>query len=171
MAPHRLRQFKLRNDLDFVTKLRGVLGLCVDPPAHAIALSVDEKPQIQALGRTRPGLRTKKGRAGTMTRHDKRNGTATLFAALDVPEGKIIGRCIPRHRRREFIRFLNTIEREVPAGKDRSRPPRQRRRPQAPQGARLARPPSALFVPLCADHLLVAERGRGHLSQAAEAPP
>jgi transposase len=117
LAPHRVRQFKLSNDPEFVAKLRDVVGLYVDPPAHAIVLSVDEKSQIQALDRTQPGLPMKKGRAGTMTHDYKRNGTTTLFAALDVLDGKVIGRCMQRHRHQEFIRFLNTIEREVPPGK------------------------------------------------------
>jgi transposase len=117
LQPHRVRQFKLSNDPDFVAKLRDVVGLYVDPPAHAIVLSLDEKSQIQALDRTQPGLPMKKGRAGTMTHDYKRNGTTTLFAALDVLEGKVIGRCMQRHRHQEFIRFLNTIECEVPAGK------------------------------------------------------
>jgi transposase len=94
-----------------------IVGLYVDPPAHAVALSVDEKSQIQALDRTQPGLPLKKGRAGTMTHDYKRNGTTTLFAAFDVLEGKVIGRCMQRHRHQEFIRFLNAVEREVPAGK------------------------------------------------------
>ncbi len=117
LQPHRVRQFKLSNDPEFVSKLRDVVGLYVDPPAHAIVLSVDEKAQIQALDRTQPGLPMKKGRSGTMTHDYKRNGTTTLFAALDVLEGKVIGRCMQRHRHQEFIRFLNAIEREVPAGK------------------------------------------------------
>ncbi len=117
LAPHRVRRFKLSNDPDIVAKLRDVVGLYVDPPAHAIGLSVDEKSQIQALDRTQPGLLMKKGRAGTMTHDYKRNGTTTLFAALDVLEGKVIARCMQRHRHQEFIRFLNAIEREVPAGK------------------------------------------------------
>jgi len=89
----------------------------VDPPAHAVVLSVDEKSQIQALDRTQPGLPMKKGRCGTMTHDYKRHGTTTLFAVLNVLEGKIIGRCMQRHRHQEFIRFLNTIEAEIPAGK------------------------------------------------------
>ena len=117
LQPHRMRQFKLSNDPNFVEKLRDVVGLYVDPPAHAIVLSSDEKSQIQALDRTQPGLPMKKGRAGTMTHDYKRLGTTTLFAALDVLEGKVIGRCMQRHRHQEFIRFLNTIEAEVPAGK------------------------------------------------------
>ena len=116
LQPHRVRQFKLSNDPDFVTKLRDVVGLYVDPPAHAIVLSVDEKSQIQALDRTQPGLPLKKGRAGNMTHDYKRHGTTTLFAALNVLDGTVIGRNMQRHRHQEFIRFLNAIEAEVPAG-------------------------------------------------------
>jgi transposase len=117
LQPHRVRQFKLSTDPDFVPKLRDVVGLYVDPPAHAIVLSVDEKSQIQALDRTQPGLPLKRGRAGTMTHDYKRNGTTTLFAALNVLDGKVIGRCMQRHRHQEFIRFLNAVEAEVPVGK------------------------------------------------------
>src|SRR5476651_397285 len=117
LQPHRCRQFKLSNDPDFVAKLRDVVGLYVDPPAHAIVLSVDEKSQIQALDRTQPGLPLKKGRAGTMTHDYKRHGTTTLFAALNVLDGTVIGRNMQRHRHQEFIRFLNVIEKQVPAGK------------------------------------------------------
>jgi transposase len=117
LQPHRVRQFKLSTDPQFAAKLHDIVGLYVDPPAHAIVLSVDEKSQIQALDRTQPGLPLKKGRAGTMTHDYKRNGTTTLFAALDVLDGKVIGRCMQRHRHQEFIRFLNAIEREVPAGR------------------------------------------------------
>lgn len=117
LQPHRCRQFKLSNDPNFVPKLRDVVGLYVDPPAHAIVLSVDEKSQIQALDRTQPGLPLKKGRLGTMTHDYKRHGTTTLFAALNVLDGTVIGRNMQRHRHQEFIRFLNAIEAEVPAGK------------------------------------------------------
>ncbi len=117
LQPHRVRQFKLSNDPDFVGKLRDIVGLYVDPPAHAVVLSVDEKSQIQALDRTQPGLPLKKGRAGTMTHDYKRNGTTTLFAAMNVLDGTVIGRNMQRHRHQEFIRFLNAVEREVPAGK------------------------------------------------------
>ena len=117
LAPHRVRRFKLSNDPEFVPKLRDIVGLYVDPPAHAVVLSVDEKSQIQALDRTQPGLPLKKGRAGTMTHDYKRNGTTTLFAALNVLDGSVIGQCMQRHRHQEFIRFLNRIERDVPAGK------------------------------------------------------
>ena len=117
LQPHRIRTFKLSTDPAFATKLRDVVGLYVDPPAHAIVLSIDEKSQIQALDRTQPGLPIKKGRAGTMTHDYKRNGTTTLFAALNVLDGSVIGQCMQRHRHQEFIRFLNRIERDVPAGK------------------------------------------------------
>jgi len=117
LQPHKVRQFKLSTDPKFVEKLRDIVGLYVDPPAHAIVLSLDEKSQIQALDRTQPGLPMKKGRAGTMTHDYKRNGTTTLFAALDVLEGKVIGRCMQRHRHEEFIRFLNVIDAKVPAKK------------------------------------------------------
>jgi transposase len=117
LAPHRFRRFKLSNDPQFTTKLRDIVGLYVDPPSHAIVLSFDEKSQIQALDRTQPGLPMKKGRLGTLTHDYKRHGTTTLFAALDVLEGKVIGRCMQRHRHQEFIRFLNLVEAEVPAGK------------------------------------------------------
>lgn len=117
LAPHRWRTFKLSNDKAFVEKLHDVVGLYVSPPAHAIILSVDEKSQIQALDRTQPGLPLKQGRAGTMTHDYKRNGTTTLFAALNVLDGSVIGQNMQRHRHQEFIRFLNTIEAQIPAGK------------------------------------------------------
>ncbi len=117
LAPHRWRTFKLSKDPAFAEKLYDVVGLYVDPPAHAVVLSVDEKSQIQALDRTQPGLPIKKGRAGTMTHDYKRNGTTTLFAALNVLDGTVMGRNMQRHRHQEFIRFLNALEREIPAGK------------------------------------------------------
>ena len=117
LQPHRVQQFKLSNDPKFIDKLRDVVGLYVDPPAHAVVLSVDEKSQIQALDRTQPGLPMKPGRAGTMTYDYKRHGTTTLFAALNILDGTVIGRNMQRHRHQEFIRFLNTIEEQVPVGK------------------------------------------------------
>ena len=117
LAPHRIRTFKLSNDPQFAEKLKDVIGLYVDPPAHAVVLSVDEKSQIQALDRTQPGLPMKPGRAGTMTHDYKRNGTTTLFAALNVLDGAIIGRNMKRHRHQEFIRFLNEVDAQVPKQK------------------------------------------------------
>jgi transposase len=117
LQPHRIRTFKRSNDPEFAGKLEDIVGLYVDPPKHAIVLSVDEKSQIQALDRTQPGLPLKPGKAGTLTHDYKRNGTTTLFAALDVLGGTVISRCMQRHRHQEFIRFLNAVERQVPAGK------------------------------------------------------
>jgi transposase len=117
LQPHRIRTFKRSRDPAFADKLRDIVGLYMDPPAHAIVLSIDEKSQIQALDRSQPGLPLKPGKCGTMTHDYKRHGTTTLFAALNVLDGTVIGRCMQRHRHQEFIRFLNAIEREVPAGK------------------------------------------------------
>jgi transposase len=117
LQPHRVKQFKLSTDPRFVAKLRDIVGLYVDPPAHTVVLSVDEKSQIQALDRTQPGLPMKPGRAGTMTHDYKRHGTTTLFAALNVLDGTVIGRNMQRHRHQEFIRFLNTVEAQVPRRK------------------------------------------------------
>ena len=117
LQPHRIRTFKRSRDPSFTAKLIDIVGLYVDPPAHAVVLSVDEKSQIQALDRTQPGLPLKLGRCQTMTHDYKRHGTTTLFAALSVLDGTVIGRCMQRHRHGEFIRFLNAVEREVPAGK------------------------------------------------------
>ncbi len=117
LAPHRWRQFKLSTDPAFVEKLHDIVGLYVSPPAHAVVLSIDEKSQIQALDRTQPGLPLKRGRGGTMTHDYKRNGTTTLFAALNVLDGTVLGQNMQRHRHQEFIRFLNQIERTIPAGK------------------------------------------------------
>ncbi len=108
--------FKLSNDKRFEEKLVDVVGLYLNPPDKAVVLCADEKSQIQALDRTQPSLPMKPGRAGTMTHDYKRNGTTTLFAALDVLTGKVIGQCLPRHRNGEFLRFLRTIDRQVPKG-------------------------------------------------------
>lgn len=115
LKPHLVRTFKVSNDPRFVEKLIDVVGLYLDPPERAIVFCVDEKSQIQALDRTQPGLPLKKGRCGTMTHDYKRNGTTTLFAALNVTEGKLIGACMPRHRHQEFIKFLRLIDKNTPA--------------------------------------------------------
>src|SRR6202047_1289945 len=117
LKPHLVKSFKVSTDPNFAVKVEDIIGLYLDPPERALVLAIDEKSQIQALDRTQPGLPLKKGRAGTMTHDYKRNGTTTPFAAFDVLEGKVIGRCMQRHRHQEFIRFLNAVEREVPAGK------------------------------------------------------
>jgi transposase len=113
LKPHLVRRFKISNDPQFEEKVTDVVGLYMNPPDRALVLCVDEKSQIQALDRTQPGLPLKKGRAATMTHDYKRNGTTTLFAALDVKSGLVIGECQPRHRAKEFIRFLKRIDRCV----------------------------------------------------------
>ena len=113
LKPHLVATFKLSNDPQFAEKIEDVVGLYLNPPERAIVLSVDEKSQIQALDRTQPGLPMKKGRAGTMTHDYKRHGTTTLFAALNVLDGKVIGQCMQKHRHQEFIRFLNRINRDT----------------------------------------------------------
>ncbi len=118
LKPHLVRTFKVSNDPKFVEKLEDVVGLYMNPPEHALVLSVDEKSQIQALDRTQPGLPLKKGRCGTMTHDYKRNGTTTLFAALNTLDGTVISKCMPRHRHQEFLKFLKLIDKETPKDKD-----------------------------------------------------
>ena len=113
LKPHLARTFKVSNDPDFAKKVADIVGLYLDPPEKALVLAVDEKSQIQALDRTQPGLPMKKGRAGTMTHDYKRHGTTTLFAALNVATGKVLGECLPRHRAKEFLMFLKKIDRET----------------------------------------------------------
>jgi len=114
IKPHLTKTFKLSRDPRFLEKLTDVVGLYLSPPDKVIVLCVDEKTQIQALNRTQPGLPLKKGRCGTMTHDYKRNGTTTLFAALDLLQGKVIGDCYKRHRHQEFLKFLRRIDREFP---------------------------------------------------------
>jgi hypothetical protein len=115
LAPHRTRAFKLSNDFLFPEKLTDVVGLYLNPPEKALVLCVDEKSQIQALDRTQPSLPMKRGRAGTMTHEYKSNGTTTLFAALSTLDGSVVVQCLPRHRHQEFLTFLRTLDRELPA--------------------------------------------------------
>ena len=117
LKPHRIKTFKLSNDKHFIEKLNDIVGLYLSPPEHAIVLSCDEKSQIQALDRTQPGLPLKKGRCGTMTHDYKRNGTTTLFAALNTLNGKVIGTCMQRHRHQEWIKFLRLIDQGTPPDK------------------------------------------------------
>jgi transposase len=118
LKPSQVQTFKLSRDPHFVEKLLDVVGLYLHPPDHALVLCCDEKSQIQALDRTQPGLPLKKGRCGTMTHDYKRNGTTTLFAALELAEGKLIGTCMSRHRHQEWIKFLKQIDQETPDGLD-----------------------------------------------------
>lgn len=114
LKPHRVKSFKLSRDARFLEKLTDVVGLYLNPPQQALVLCVDEKSQIQALDRTQPGLPLKKGRCGTMTHDYKRNGTTTLFAALEVLQGKVVGQCYKRHRHQEFLKFLRRLDQEFP---------------------------------------------------------
>jgi transposase len=118
LKPHLIRTFKLSRDPKFMEKLTDVVGLYLNPPEKAIVLCVDEKSQIQALDRTQPGLPLKKGRCGTMTHDYKRNGTTTLFAALSLLDGKVIGQCHSRHRHQEFLKFLRQLDREFPGDRE-----------------------------------------------------
>jgi transposase len=118
LKPHRVDSFKVSNDPNFADKLEAIVGLYLNPPEHALVLSVDEKSQIQALDRTQPGLPMKKGRGATMTHDYKRNGTTTLFAALNTANGEVYGMCQQKHRHQEWLRFLRMIDRTVPAGKE-----------------------------------------------------
>jgi transposase len=118
LKPHLIRSFKLSRDPRFIEKLHDVVGLYLNPPEHALVFSVDEKSQIQALDRTQLGLPMKRGQAETVTHDYKRNGTTTLFAALNTLDGKVIGQCLPRHRHQEFLRFLRTVNRQTPKGLD-----------------------------------------------------
>jgi len=114
LKPHRAKTFKLSRDPKFLEKLTDVVGLYLNPPQQAIVLCVDEKSQIQALNRTQPGLPLKKGRCGTMTHDYERNGTTSLFAALDVLQGRVIGQCYARHRHQEWLKFLRHLDKEFP---------------------------------------------------------
>jgi transposase len=118
LRPHLVKTFKLSNDKRFAEKVQDIVGLYLSPPDKALVFSVDEKSQIQALDRTQPGLPLKKGRCGTMTHDYKRHGTTTLFAALDVATGKVIGQCMARHRHQEWLKFLRRIDAETPSHLD-----------------------------------------------------
>jgi transposase len=118
LKPHRVMSFKVSNDPLFADKLEAIVGLYLNPPEHALVLSVDEKSQIQALDRTQPGLPLKKGRCQTMTHDYKRNGTTTLFAALDVASGEVFGLCQEKHRHQEWLKFLRMIDQTVPVDKE-----------------------------------------------------
>ena len=117
LKPHLVESFKISNDPRFAEKLEAIVGLYLNPPEHALVLCCDEKSQIQALDRTQPGLPLKRGRAGTMTHGYKRNGTATLFAALSTFDGKVISLCQDRHRHQEWLRFLRLLDNATPADK------------------------------------------------------
>ena len=118
LKPHRISTFKVSNDTEFAEKLEAIVGLYISPPDNAIVFSCDEKSQIQALDRTQPGLPMKKGRAATMTHDYKRNGTTTLFAALNTLTGEVLGTCAGRHRHQEWLSFLRQINTSTPKDKE-----------------------------------------------------
>jgi transposase len=118
LKPHLSKTFKVSNDKKFIEKVIDVVGLYLNPPEHALVLCADEKTSVQALDRTQPGLPIVKGRLGTMTHDYKRNGTTTLFAALEMAEGSVIATCMDRHRHQEWIKFLNLIDCQTPAKLD-----------------------------------------------------
>ena len=126
IKPHRTERFKLSRDPHFLEKLTDVVGLYLNPPAKALMLCIDEKSQIQALDRTQPGLPLKRGRCGAWTHDYQRNGTTTLFAALDLAEGKVVGECHARHRHQEFLKFLKRLDEAFPDDLKRGCRPSQR---------------------------------------------
>ena len=159
LKPHLLESFKISKDKRFTEKLEDIVGLYLNPPEHAIVMCVDEKSQIQALDRTQPGLPLKKGRSGTMTHDYKRNGTATLFAALNVADGTAISMCDDRHRHQEWLHFLRVIDQVTPSREGSAPDRRQLRDTQTRQSAAVAQTPSTLPRTLHADELVVVEHG------------
>jgi hypothetical protein len=166
LKPHLVRGFKVSRDPKFAEKLEDIVGLYMAPPEHALVLCCDEKSQVQALDRTQPGLPLKKGRAQTMTHDYKRNGTTTLFAALNVLDGQVIGQCQQRHTHAEWLKFLKKIDRETPKDKTlhliadnyaTHKHPATSTRPQAPGGAGMAGQAPALHYAFHADFSIVAE--------------
>jgi len=173
LKPHLARTFKVSNDPQFTEKLEAIIGLYLNPPEHAIVLCADEKSQIQALDRTQPGLPLKKGRCGTMTHDYKRNGTATLFAAMNTLDGTVISMCDDRHRHQEWLKFLRVIDYVTPRGKQLHLIADNYATHKHPQGAEVAGPPSALPCLLHSDQFFVAQHGRALLPRPhrTEAPP
>ena len=163
LKPHLVKSFKISTDPNFAVKVEDIIGLYLDPPERALVLAIDEKSQIQALDRTQPGLPLKKGRAGTMTHDYKRNGTTTLFAALDIATGKVIGECLVRHRADEFLAFLKKIDRETPNPSRSASDPRQLRHPQNTGRETLAGKTQTLHPAFHADVLLLAQPRRAAL--------
>ena len=160
LKPHLVKTFKVSNDPRFVEKLVDVVGLYLNPPEHALVMSCDEKSQFQALDRTQKSLPIYPGRLGTLTHDYKRNGTTTLFAAIEVAEGKIIAECMPRHRHREWLKFLKKIDAETPSDLDLASDRGQLRDPQAPRSATMAETAQAVPHALHAHEQFVVEPDR-----------
>jgi hypothetical protein len=163
LKPHRVETFKVSNDPRFAEKLYDIAGLYLAPPDNAVVFSVDEKSQIQALDRTQPGLPFKPGRAGTMTHDYKRHGTTTLFAAMNILTGAVVGACQPHHTHLEWLKFLRRIDRGNSQGVGGSHDLRQLCHPQACQGHGVAPQTPQVPRPLHADQRLVAQHGRALL--------
>jgi len=170
LKPHLSRTFKLSNDPDFAQKLEAIVGLYLSPPEHAIVLCADEKSQIQALDRTQPGLPIKKGRCGTMTHDYKRNGTATLFAAMNTLDGTVISMCDDRHRHQEWLKFLRVIDEGHPERPGNPPHSRQLRDAQASQGAEVAGSPPEISYLLHSHQQFVAQHGGAVLSRSHSKP-
>jgi transposase len=171
LKPHRVKFFKLSNDPNFEEKLEDIIGLYLHPPEHALVLSCDEKSQIQALDRTQPGLPLKKGRCQTLTHDYKRNGTTTLFAALNVLDGSVLGTCMAKHRHQEWIKFLNLIAKTAPPQKEIHIICDNYATHKHPQGARLAKAPSAISFSLHTDQRVLAQPSRTLLSRTNRQAP
>ena len=166
LQPHRMETFKLSTDPDFVAKVRDVVGLYVSPPEHAIVLCVDEKSQIQALDRSQPMLPMRPGQPARRSHDYTRHGTTSLFAALDIATGQVIGKCYGRHRAAEFRKFLDEIEAAVPARSRRPSRHGQLRHPQDTADPQLAGQKAALACASDADQFVVAQSGRALLRPA-----
>lgn len=160
LKPQRVKSFKLSRDSRFLEKLTDVVGLYLNPPQKALVLCVDEKSQIQALDRTQPGLPMKKGRCGTMTHDYKRNGTTTLFAALDVLDGRVVGQCFQRHRHQEFLRFLRRLDKEFPGKTPLHLVMDNYGTHKHPNVKAWMKKASSLHFTFCADQFQLAESGR-----------
>jgi transposase len=159
LKPHLVESFKISKDKRFAEKLEDIVGLYLNPPEHAIVMCVDEKSQIQVLDRTQPGLPLNKGRCGTMTHDYKRNGTATLFAALNVADGTVISMCDDRHRHQEWLQFLRVIDQVTPGQERSALDCGQLCHPQACQGTAVVETASALSCAFHAHQFVVAEHG------------
>ena len=160
IKPHRTASFKLSRDPHFLEKLTAVVGLYLNPPAKALVLCVDEKSQIQALDRTQPGLPLKRGRGGTMPHDYKRNGTTTLFAALELAAGKVVGECYARHRHQEFLEISPAVGRRVSGGSETACRDGQLRHAQTSPRAALAWAASPFHPPFHSDQFQLVESGR-----------
>jgi transposase len=165
LKPHLVKTFKLSRDKHFLEKLVDVVGLYLNPPDKSLVLCIDEKSQIQALDRTQPGLPMKKGRCGTMTHDYKRNGTTTLFAALSMLDGKVIGDCMSRHRHQEFIRFLKKIDSETPSELDLHLIADNYGTHKHPRVKSWLRPPSTISFALYSNFQFLVKHGRTVVSR------